>query len=264
MNNFFIPVDFFRRNYHQWWLFAVLMIAGGVFGLVFSNFQSPIYESKAVFSITIDYSRTGAVSDIQEDQAMRGIANVIESDAVLQKTLDATQEIGLDFSIQDFKQKSFLEREGFSWTLRIRDSNPKTAADLVNLWAENAYLVLKDATYHALRADSLIKYLDSLEYCLERTTAANESYVPCKFPNLMAILSEIQSTGEIAYKEKEASLGMMAALDVKLVEKGKAAISPVIFRRSSLVFAGMVIGLVFAVILFIVRNGEKTIQRDSE
>ena len=263
MKNFYIPLDFVKRNIHQWWIFAVLMIAGGVLGLVFSNFQSPIFESKAVFSITIDYSRTGAVSDIQEDQAMRGIANVIGSDDVLQKTLDYAKKEGLDITIQEFKQKSFLEREGFSWTLRVRDRNPQVASDLVNYWADNADLIIKDATYHALRADSLIKYLDSLEYCLERTTAFNESYVPCTFPSLLAILKEIQTTGENAYKEKDASLGMMAALSIQLVEKGRVSSSPVIFRRSALVFAGSFIGLLIAVILIIVsgkRLPEETIR----
>ena len=59
---------------------SVLMIAGGLLGLLVSQVRAPIFESSAVFSVTIDYTQTGALTDIQEDQAMRGVGSVIFSD----------------------------------------------------------------------------------------------------------------------------------------------------------------------------------------
>jgi uncharacterized protein involved in exopolysaccharide biosynthesis len=244
----FIPFDLFKQAISSWWL-VTLMIIGGFLGLFFHGFASPIFEAQAKFSVTIDYTRTGYLSDIQEDQAMRGIGSLIGSDLILQRTVNAAHSASVDISLDEFRQKSTLERGDFNWFIRFRDKDAQKAADLVNQWADQANKEILEASQHALRTEELFNYLDSIETCLQRTTFGSEAKAPCSFPNLPIILEEIQKTGEIAYQEKEASRGLMSAISISLVEKSQLPTSPVVFNRNVLVLAGSFIGLLIGILI---------------
>ena len=261
MKNSFIPFDLLKRITSKWWLLALMMNFGGLLGLFFHGFTPPIFEAKARFIVTIDYTRTGYLSDIQEDQAMRGIGSLIASDFILQKAVDTAYSSGLEISFDEFKQKSTLERGEFDWFIRFRDKDPQKAAYLVNFWADQADQELKKASSHALRAEELLNYLDSIETCLQRTTLGNDAKAPCAFPNLSKILEEIQKTGEIAYQEKEASRGLMPALSINLVEKSQFPKTPVIFNRNAFVLAGSFIGLILGVFITFLWGNKPKIKR---
>jgi hypothetical protein len=261
MKNSFIPFDLLKRTASKWWLFALMMIIGGLSGLFFHGFTPSIFEAQARFIVTIDYTRTGALSDIQEDQAMRGIGSLIGSDLILQRTVVAAHSSGLDISFDEFKQKSTLERGEFDWFIRFRDKDPYKAANLINLWADQADQELKKASSHALRAEELLNYLDSIENCLQRTTLGNDAKAPCIFPNLSIILEEIQKTGEIAYQEKESSRGLMPALSISLVEKSQVPQIPVIFNRNAFVLAGSFIGLILGIFITFLWGNKPKIKR---
>ena len=249
MKNSFIPFDIIKQATSSWWLIVILMIIGGLLGLFFHGFTPPIFEAQARFSVTIDYTRTGYLSDIQEDQAMRGIGSLIGSDLILQRTVNAAHTAGVDISLDEFRQKSTLERGDFEWLIRFRDKDAQNAADLVNQWADQANKELLEASQHALRTEELFNYLDSIETCLQRTTLGSDAKTPCSFPNLSIILEEIQKTGEIAYQEKEASRGLMPALSIKLIEKSQVPPSPVIFNQNAFVLAGSFIGLLIGILI---------------
>ncbi len=261
MKNSFIPFDLFKQAISRWWLVAFLMIIGGLVGLCLHNFSPAIYEAQAKFSVTIDYTRTGYLSDIQEDQAMRGIGSLIGSDLILQRTVNAAHSASVDISLDEFKQKSTLERGDFNWFIRFRDKDAQKAADLVNQWADQANKEILDASQHAFRAEELFNYLDSIETCLQRTTFGSEAKAPCSFPNLPIILEVIQKTGEIAYQEKEASRGLMPALSISLVEKSQLPPSPVVFNRNTLVLAGSFIGLLFGILITFLWGNNLKIKR---
>jgi capsular polysaccharide biosynthesis protein len=256
MKKSFIPLETLEVILNQWWLVAVIMIVGGFAGLLISHFNPSIYESKASFSVSIDYTRTGVLTDIQEDDVMRGIGSLINSDEMLQKVVDAVAKKGVPMTLQEMKLKTSLDRQDYRWLLRVRDSNPVTAAQLVNLWADQSNQFFIDAESHALRLDGYLRYLDSLESCLKRTTS-DINAVPCDFPDLPKIVQEIQSTGQMADKEREASHGLMAAVSVQLVEKGQIPIQPVIFNRNLLVLAGAVIGLLISLALIFIRPNKR-------
>ncbi len=261
MKNSFIPFDLLKRITPRWWFFALMMIIGGLSGLFFYDFTPSIFEAHARFIVTIDYTRTGALSDIQEDQAMRGIGSLIGSDLILQRAVVTAHSSGLEISFDEFKQKSTLERGEFDWFIRFRDKDPHKAADLVNLWADQADQELKKASSHALRAEELLNYLDSIETCLQRTTLGNDAKAPCAFPNLSKILEEIQKTGEMAYQEKEASRGLMPALSINLVEKSQVPQTPVIFNRNAFVLAGSFLGLILGVFFTFLWGNKPKIKR---
>jgi hypothetical protein len=261
MKNTFIPFDLFNKIIPRWWFIALMMIIGAFFGLFFHGFTPSIFEAQAKFMVTIDYTRTGYLSDIQEDQAMRGIGSLIGSNLIMQRAVTAAQSSGLEITFDEFKQKSTLERGEFEWFIRFRDKEAHKAADLVNIWADQADEELKKASTHAFQAEGMFKYLDSIESCLQRTTIGNDAKNPCAFPNLSVILEEIQRTGEIAYQEKEASRGIMPALSINLVEKSQAPSTPALYNRNSLVLVGSVIGLISGVFITFIWGKKPKIKR---
>jgi hypothetical protein len=261
IKNSFIPLDFLMRIISRWWFLTLVMIIGGLLGLFLHSFSNPIFEAKARFMVTIDYTRTGYLSDIQEDQAMRGVGSLIGSDLIIKRAVDMANSSGLKISFDEFKQKSILERGEFDWFIRFRDRDLQKATDLVNLWADQADQELKKVSSHALRAEELLNYLDSIETCLQRTTLGNDAKAPCAFPNLSKILEEIQKTGEMAYQEKESSRGIMPALSINLVEKSLVPPIPVVFNRNAFILAGSFLGLILGVFITFLWGNKPKIKR---
>lgn len=258
MKENFVPKFFLDKLLRYWFYLPVGMLLGGILGLILNAFIPPIYEAQAKFVVTIDYTRTGYLSDIQEDQAMRGIGSLIGSDFILQKTIEDSDSINTHVSILEIKEKSRLERGEFEWFIRIRDEDAQKASDLTNLWAEKADEVLKEALYHSFKAERLFHLLDSLEMCLQRVTVGLGSTASCTLNNVDQLIVEIQKVGEKAYQEKESSRGLMPALAVELVEKSQVPISPVVFARNAFAFAGAMLGLILILVWIISFDFDKS------
>jgi hypothetical protein len=260
MENSYIPKDYYQKLIRNWFFLPFAMIIGGLIGLFLHYFIPPIFEAQAKFVVSIDYTRTGYLSDIQEDQAMRGIGSLIDSDFVHQKTVDKVNSLGEKISLSEIKEKSRLERGEFEWYIRIRDRKAENASKLVNLWAEQADQVLIDAIQHSLKAEGLFNYLDSIELCLQRISLGLDSLPPCDAKNTNEILKEMNSVGILAYQEKEASRGLMPALTVELREKSVLPLQPVVFARNGFVFGGAIIGMMAMLIWLAFKKTKQTVK----
>lgn len=248
MKEYFIPKDIFDKVLRHWFYLPIGMLLGGIVGLILNGLVPPVYEAQAKFVVTIDYTRTGYLSDIQEDQAMRGIGSLIGSDFILQKMVDEANLVNADVSFSEIKKQSRLERGEFEWYIRIRDKDAQKATTLVNLWAEKADEVLKESLLHAFKAERLFQVLDSLEMCLQRVTIGVGSTALCTMNNIDQLILDIQTVGEKAYQEKEISRSLMPALAVDLVEKSRVPVQPVVFARNAFVLAGAMLGLITMIV----------------
>ena len=261
MNNSFIPKQIFQKFLRYWFYLPIASVLGGVVGLILHGFIPPIFEAQAKFLITIDYTRTGYLSDIQEDQAMRGVGSLIGSDFILQKTIDHANQVNEVITLAEIKEKSKLERGEFEWYIRIRDENPVRASKLVNLWADQAIQVLDEASLHALKAEVLFNYLDSMELCLQRVTLGVDCIPSCEFKDSNQILGEIKKVGQEAYQEKEASRGLMPALSVDLVQRSAPPTKPVVFAKNTFVLAGAIIGWILMLVLLSILNPNRRLRK---
>ena len=196
------------------------MIAGGLLGFLVSQVRTPIFESSAVFSVTIDYTQTGALTDIQEDQAMRGVGSVIFSDHVIDNTLlQINNESEKVYSRTDFLDNSFLDREEFRWTLRYRDPDPKIAKMAVNAWSKNADAVIQEGLTHSLSSKALLEELEHLKICLFDFSNGNIQG-DCGNKDFDSVVNSINEISARIQAEKAASQGLFHALSVSLVNGG--------------------------------------------
>lgn len=231
-----------------WYVLAALMIIGGLLGLLISRTKAPIYESSAIFSVTIDYTQTGALTDIQEDQAMRGVGSVIFSDQVISRTLTQIKnESQKDLSQSDFLKNSFLDREEFRWTLRYRDPDPQNAKIVVNAWAKSANSIIQEGLIHSLTSKALLDNLDEMKICLQELPNDNLDRF-CANKDIETLISSISGISVQIQEEKVASLGLFNSLSVFLVNEGAASQTAVLGQRNLLVTSGALIGFILSTI----------------
>ena len=241
-----------QNPFRSWWWIALLMALGGLIGFTISFFTPPQYDSRATITVSVDYTRTGEFTDVQDDEVMRGVGALINSDEVIQKTLTSAKNSGINYSMQEFRDNAFLDRADFRWVLRFRSTNANVSRSIVNFWAHEADQYLQDSQAHAIKMDILLNYLDSLEKCMQRSTAENISGSLCAFPNLPNLLNEIQTTGVVINEEKQASHGLISSATCQLTELGQIIDQPVIFNRNLLSLAGAFIGLIAALLILMI------------
>jgi hypothetical protein len=246
-------LDLLKTVTARWYWLVTAMIIGGLLGWGVSTLKKPIYEANAVFTVTIDYTQTGALTDVEEDQAMRGVGDIIFSDEVVSATLAALQQEGLELSRDEFFDDAVFDREEFRWAIRYRDVNPEIALQVITAWQEQADRILKSSLEHARLAASYQRVLNGLEFCLQRSTQTSEALVDCSVENLDEVTTAISNASSLVETELAQSRGLFSALAVVLSDQGDLPVKPVRYQTNIQVLSGMVIGLLSAILILSIR-----------
>ena len=67
----------------RWWLTALLIAVGGIAGVFLSDLSAPVYLASAAQSLSVDFSATGALSDLDVDRMIAACEDVAVSAEVL-------------------------------------------------------------------------------------------------------------------------------------------------------------------------------------
>jgi hypothetical protein len=247
-------VKMVKKISERWLITSILMITGGLLGLLISQVRPPIFESSAVFSVTIDYTQTGALTDIQEDQAMRGVGSVILSDQVVENTLSQISNEGnIVITQTDFLENSFLDREEFRWTLRYRDDDPKIAEMVVNAWSKSADAIIQGGLTHSLSSIVLQEELEILKTDLFDFSNGN---IPGNtgIRDFDSILDSINLISARIQAEKAASQGLFHPLTVSSINLGKSSETAELGQRNLLVLSGALIGFFLNILEIIIEE----------
>ena len=180
----FIPINTLKNVIRHWQQVALFMLAGALLGWLAYLFLPPIYESSAEITVSIDFSRTGLLTDIEEDQIMVTAGDVINSSVTVEKLLTQAAAEKIDISPETFRTNSYLERQNQKWILRIQSHEPLRAKRLAELWAQIAFETLTEAYSHALTADRLLRYSDSLVSCMEQVVWVDPATARCDYTRL--------------------------------------------------------------------------------
>jgi len=243
----FSPLEVFEGALRNWWLIVLLTVWGGLVGWGIHRFQPPVYEARAVFSIGLNFSQTGRLTQFEEDQAWNTMESVFRSTHMMERVAERAQAEQISISPVEFQEMATAERKQYIFDLRVRHPDPRLAASLVNLWAEESNLQLDAAHGHALAAQSLQRFLNSLEDCLGSAPANPPGANLCSLTSLTELQSQMQQTGAALQAELIASREIIPALTYKLSEKAAVPTQPVAYGRSSLVLAGALIGFILGI-----------------
>lgn len=242
--------DYVKYISSNWMILLLSLIIGGLIGYIL-NFQiPPIYQSSSSFSVTIDYTQTGALSDIQEDQTMSNIGGVLLSDSVIQETINQLKaENSIFITADDFRGNAFVDREDFRWTIRYRGGEPEVVYHVVRQWSLIAEKFFDEALAHAQTAESYLRILEQLQdyyqsYPLDPgMTNYGEMLLDDILKEIIKICREIE-------KEKKSSLGIFYPVSINLVSGAVFPEKPFRNKVNLFVLAGAFAGLFSGALIF--------------
>jgi hypothetical protein len=247
--NHFDALAALQAALRYWWFVFLLVIVGGGIGWLVTLARPPLYEAAGRFSANIDYVITGPLTQFEEDTALNGVGDVLYSNDVVQKVVDLAAAEGIHTSLVELKGLAVLERRFNVWDLRVRNTDPRAAEGLTNLWVEQGQAALLEGYQHAIRADHLNRYLVSLESCLSKIASSEPAAGQCSKSQFAQIQAEIQETGKALYQERLASRGLFAGVLIGPVDRSAAPAKVVIYNRNQVILAGCLIGFLLGVIL---------------
>jgi len=254
-------IDFlqFLSNITKNWLVLIAgFVIGGLIGYLISMMLPPVYEASTEFLVTINYSETGALSDAQEDRAMRDVGLLFLSEEVVTNTISELENRNINLDKKTFLDNAYSEREGSLWRIRYRSKNKESIKQVLETWSSAADQVFMDSLQHALILKSEYDLLDSLINCIQTT---NDNFIYeeiCGFDNIQQINNEIEKLSEKIQTEKELSRGLFAFLSITKNESIVTGDTPIRFNRNVLVFCSSMIGFLFSAILSYHISGKRS------
>jgi len=247
----FVPISILDRALAGWWLVVLLTLAGSLTAWFIHFLQPPLYDAQAVIAGSINFSQTGVLPELELDYALNSLGHVIESTSVQEKTLAEAQARQIQLGSYQFRpsieRKATMERNATRWIMRVRHTDPQVAADLVNVWAEVAFQHITTAHAHALRAQSLQNYLNSLETCLIRAQTPAIGSIPCATTDPTMIQNEMARINAEMGTEVTASQGLVASLVFNFEQRASVPNQPARYGLNSMLLAGSLIGFLMGV-----------------
>ena len=249
----FTPLDILDDLMNYWWLIIISMLFGAVIGYIIHSFKPAVYETHASLGVSIDYSRTGFLSDFEIDEAYGTVADVFSTPKVVDDVVRVAKENGIDITPELLKEVVIHERTNNSWIFRARYKDPIIAAKLANIWLDSSYKTLEQANYHAILIQGLERYLDSLVSCMEQMTITEPTYNYCQTANIQDIQGDLEKTAMAINAEKESSYGIVPGMSFRISDYAMIPVTPVRYGRGMLVLSGAVLGLLLGIVLVYVK-----------
>lgn len=249
MDDEFSPAEAVKNALHKWWLIALTTAVGGLLAILFFQLRQPIYEATVSFALGIDYTRTGPITQYDEDHALGMVGMLITSTRVKEEVVSTAQEQGIEVSFDQLHLNSILERKAHVWILRVHHPDPQTAADIANIWADVALARLEEAYQHAVRKELLERYASSITSCLETITVGQPVLAPCQNLTLDEMQSTLAQLEDEIFAEKQASYNIFPGLLFGEVTKAVVPNRPIRYGRGSLALAGMAMGLIAGLLI---------------
>jgi len=256
----FSPLEAFDLALRRWWFIAICVLTGGLLGWGYSRLHAPRYDAQALLVINIDYQQAPELvqktdDHYTEDQIINAAYAVLISTNVLDQVNAGLQAQGISLDWKKYTRNLVSERRRSQFWLRVRDSDPKMAALVVNLWAEKAYATLVDFQQHAVNAKILRDYLTGMSACPPAPEIQSPDGLSSLTPSLCGSGSpvEIQQTIEAVTAQLEAetnaSNALSPALTFSLERKADVPTTPVAYRGSLLLVAGVMLGCAAGIVV---------------
>ena len=243
----FSPKKFFQKVIKQWWIIFLAMIISGAAGAGLSFLKAPRYEAEAMISTSVDYTLLPELEDYEEDRMINEAGWVMLSDMVLESVQAQAHARGIQVSFTEITDTFSAERIDDLWTLRVVGEDPASAADLANLWVDEAFAQLESALAHALTADGHARYIAALESCASDTEDAAAGI--CVLGDNDAIKDVIDAQTTFLEQELALGRGINPAARFTVTSYAQVPTSPTYQARGVMAFLGLLLGLVTGLIM---------------
>ena len=249
MNNQIKPLETIEVSIRYWWVLTGVMIIGGIFGFLFFSFTPSVFESRAIFSMFIDYTKTEKMTDIEADQAIVAAGDLFLSKKVVDGVLAEAGKKGIVLTPETFRSSAFLERTNSEWTIITRSGSPENSMTLVNIWAGQSAAVFREGSNHATRSYFYHRQLTSLTRCVEQVPSVEPAASVCGFASLTMLQEAIRSVSLQENQEADQSMVMIPGLRISLINQAEGPGNSIESGQSIDILAGAFLGLLIFVLL---------------
>jgi hypothetical protein len=246
MDSDLIPSELIKKASRKWWVFAALMILGGLAGMLFTRIQKPVYQSQAVITIAIDYAYTGRLEDYELDHLIMAVGDLIDSTTVRRQVLVESQ-------LQGIREETLARdltaiRKGNAWILSVRASDPESARVLAETWANTAMAVLFKMNQQALADFHNQVAMLSIEKCFSESVVVDSPVAGCSADDIDKLKSFLSGDSDTTNSLRNSVL--LSNLSFEITTTPVKPASPLLFRQNLNVGAGAFIGLIVALAWF--------------
>jgi uncharacterized protein involved in exopolysaccharide biosynthesis len=245
----FSPLDAFSQAVQRWWLVALLTFLGGTLGWLYQLVQPPVYEARAMIVAQIDFEQTGKLTELEQDQAIGAVIALMTSSSVLDGVMAQVRERHIELEALVPGQDVVVERRRSQLELHYRHADPQVAAEVANLWAEQAYTAIIEAHRHAMQAEMLRQLQAGLLVCLGIPGSVASPGEACNAASPGEIEGRLVSLENEIFDETVASNAILPAMVFDFSRKADVPSSPVAFQSNLLVLGGSLVGFVCGVML---------------
>lgn len=242
--------DIFTRAVRYWWLVTLLVIAGGVSGLLVSRIQKPLYESTAQITTVIDYAYAGRLTDYEEDHLLSAIGDIITSDEVMRSTAAAVAGEGLIIN-KDNLTGLTASRQGYRWELSSRFDDPQKSQRINQLWLDASLNALQAFRQDSITALSQIAAQAEVESCFQQAVSLEPVSPYCSLEQMRALLASLEGSSDVTSPDSLLSRLLASRISFQVTRAADLPVKPIHYNANITTLAGAIVGLLAAIILFI-------------
>ena len=239
----FTPMQVVGWLRQSWYGLFLFMVVGGLVGYGLHWLIPPKYSSSSALTFSIDYNRTGELTDVETDIAIVTIGDIISSTQVIKSTLAAGAELGLPAESFKLYKTAYFDRYSYRYELVVLNPDNEIAAQWANIWVEESARVLVEARMHALTAEILYKQLVSMQDCIEKAAVIEPISANCEYLSIPEMQTLLKTYNTSYLTEKELSLAYLPAIDFAITEYAEPSASPGRQQAGLLEFGGAMLGL---------------------
>jgi hypothetical protein len=247
MSEYINPRNSIELSIKYWWMIVLTTLTGGLVGWLISQNTPVIYESRVEITSSVDFTRTGTLTDIEQDQVIVPVGDVISSTPVLEAVVAKANEKGIKTDIATLREDSYTERQNSTWIMRVRSKDGGTAILLADIWVQTAVEALQSGLNHAVKAEQYKRYLDSLSGCVSQSTISEPSNGDCGINNLGTIQKELGYTGKLVDIETRQSLGLSTAVNISEHISSENRSTPVFNNSNTMVLSSAMLGFLVGI-----------------
>lgn len=234
--------------FQNWYLMPLLSLLGAVVGWGIHQIQPPLYEARAIFTVSINYNQPDILDKIDdthyaEDQMVVSAMAGMRATEVLNQVAIEAAKYGVTPEDLVVGKRIFIERKTAEVYLIVRHADPQVAVDLANLWAEKALAYLKEGQVHALRSYTLSQKIKNLAACIH---SGQEGL--CQGLTKEELDNQLNQAEAELQGEVQASRGLIPAILFDITSLASLPETAVVFQPQVLVLAGAFIGFLISLV----------------
>jgi hypothetical protein len=240
------PLEELKKPLRLWWLIFLLTLIGAFLGWCLHFLRPPVYEARATFVVSVDYSRVRVLNEEETDFSVNDASYILTSAEVVDRVAARLQQVGLPVGVEDLDRMYSRERRETAIIIYIRGSDRSFVDQVAAIWAEEATRVIETAYHHAVYADYLARVSLRTQGRLENLFRTTPGSVSAR--KMSEILQQAFAFNELLVKERQASMNLFPGLTISFNGLETSSGDPVYFNVGTFTLCGGLIGLVIGTI----------------